>query len=428
MPPPAPVPGFCRNCLAARIGRDGRCQACESSRIISHAELFDLSIAHLDCDAFYAAIEKRDDPSLADRPVIVGGGPRGVVSTCCYIARTYGVRSAMPMFKALQACPDAVVIRPNMEKYAAVGREIRNRMEALTPLVEPLSIDEAFLDLSGTTRIHGFAPAQTLARLQQEIERDIGVSVSIGLSCNKFLAKIASDLDKPRGFSVIGKGEAVRFLARQPIRLIWGVGEATTARLEKDGLSTIGQLQSLDEQTLARRYGEIGLRLARLCRGEDPRPVQPLRQTKSVSSETTFARDIRDPKWLEDRLWELCETLSARMKSKNLAGRVVTLKLKTAGFKTLTRRARLDAPSNLARTAFGATRPLLAAAADGAAFRLIGVGYSDLSPADIDAPQPDLFERPDRKAAAQERAIDTIREKFGMSAIAAGRALRSRND
>ena len=427
MPEKTNKTGFCRDCLSERWAAGGRCLDCGSRRLIAHPEIFALSVAHLDCDAFYAAIEKRDNPALADRPVIVGGGARGVVSTCCYVARTYGVRSAMPMFKALKACPDAVVIKPNMAKYAEVGREVRRRMETLTPLVEPLSIDEAFMELAGTARVHAMAPAKALARLQNEIERDIGVTVSIGLSCNKFLAKIASDLDKPRGFSVIGSAEAASFLARRPIRLIWGVGEAMAARLEADGLTMIGQLQGLDEGALAKRYGEIGLRLARLSRGEDARPVVAHRETKSVSSETTFDRDMRDPKWLEDRLWELCETLSTRMKAKGLAGRVVTLKLKTADFKTLTRRATLDGPSNLARSAFAAARPLLAAAADGAAFRLIGIGYSDLSP-DADAAQSELFDRPEKKFAAQEKAIDKIREKFGDKAIAAGRTLRTDRD
>ncbi len=417
--------GFCLDCLAAGQHAAQHCTACGASRITTHPEIFELAIGHLDCDAFYAAIEKRDDPSLADKPVIVGGGVRGVVSTCCYIARTYGVKSAMPMFKALDACPNAVVIKPNMAKYAEAGRAVRKMMLAITPLVEPLSIDEAFMDLTGTTRVHGAPPAITLARLQQQVADELGVTASIGLSHNKFLAKIASDLDKPSGFSIIGKAETKEFLARQSISLIWGVGKAMTEKFEKDGLRTVGQLQQMDASTLGKRYGELGLRLARLSRGDDVRRVKPDRDTKSVSSETTFNSDIKDPQWLEDLLWELCEKVSARMKASGFEGRVVTLKLKTAGFKTITRRRTVGQPTNLARAAFAAAKPMLHEAAEGKAYRLIGVGYSDLATESDERPG-DLFGDDNEKIAAQEKAIDAIRGKFGRDAVKAGRSLRRR--
>jgi len=406
---------------------DRGCPACGGRRVLAHAELFALSIAHLDCDAFYAAIEKRDNPALADRPVIVGGGARGVVSTCCYVARTYGVRSAMPMFKARRACPEAVIIKPDMAKYAEVGRAVRRMMLDLTPLVEPLSIDEAFMDLTGTERLHGGPPALTLARLQARVERDLGVTASIGLSHNKFLAKMASDLDKPNGFAVIGKAETLDFLARQPVSMIWGVGKSFTAALERDGVTHVGQLQGMDEKTLAKRHGEMGLRLARLARGEDARAVKPERETKSLSSETTFDADVSDVQRLEDVLWELCEKVSARMKASGFEGRVVTLKLKTAGFKTVTRRRTLHEPANLARTAFAAARPLLHETAAGKAYRLIGVGFSDLTMAGAN-PSADLFGDAVRKMKAQEKAIDALRDKFGRDAVRAGRALRLRRD
>jgi DNA polymerase-4 len=415
---------LCRSCVSVVATESNRCPACGSRRITRHPELFQLTVAHLDCDAFYAAVEKRDDPSLRDRPVIVGGGKRGVVATCCYLARTYGVRSAMPMFQALKACPDAVVVKPNMAKYAAASRDVRTRMEAVTPLVEPLSIDEAFMDMSGTEKVHGMPPAAALARLQRQIERDVGVTVSIGLSHNKFLAKVASDLDKPDGFSVIGRAETIEFLATKPVSLIWGVGETTAEKLKADGLITIGQLQNLDEATLAKRYGELGLRLARISRGEDHRRVRTDREAKSVSSETTFNEDVRDLSVLEDRLWEQCERVSAAMKRKKFEGRVVTLKLKSADFRTVTRRTTLDEPSALARTAFAAARPLLGDAAPGGSWRLIGVGYSDLVPSK-GAPQPELFASPNARLEAQERAIDLVRSKFGDGAIAAGRSLRA---
>jgi DNA polymerase-4 len=417
---------FCRSCLAPIRRRTNHCEFCGGGAI-RHDELHELSIAHVDCDAFYAAIEKRDDPSLENRAVIVGGGVRGVVSTACYVARTYGVKSAMPMFKALKLCPDAVVIKPNMRKYAEAARQIRNMMEELTPLVEPLSIDEAFLDLQGTARLHGLAPAQSLARLQNVVRRDIGVTVSVGLSYNKFMAKIASDLDKPSGFSVLGRRDGPDFLARQPTRIIWGVGAAFAERLQRDGYQTVGDLASADPAVLARKYGETGLRLARLSRGEDSRSVRPVRETKSVSGETTFNEDIRDVARLEDVLWSLCERTSTRMKYQGLVGRTVTLKLKSADFRLTTRRATLDRPSNLARVAFRACLSLLKETARGEAFRLIGIGFSDLSEAK-DAPQTDLFGAPERRLAAQEAAIDEIRERFGTDAVKTGRGLRGEED
>ena len=274
--------------------RRPRCPACGSPRVLSHPELRSLSIAHLDCDAFYASVEKRDDPSLLDKPVIVGGRHRGVVSAACYVARIYGVRSAMPMFKALDACPHAVVIKPDMKKYAAVGGEIREMMRSITPQVEPLSIDEAFMDLSGTERLHRAPPAETLARLAKHVEETIRVTVSIGLSYNKFLAKVASDLDKPRGFHVIGQAEAIRFLAEQPVSILWGVGKTLQRKLIADGIRTIGDLQPFEETELMRRYGSIGQRLARFSQGRDNRRIEPGSVVKSVSNETTFDADISD--------------------------------------------------------------------------------------------------------------------------------------
>ncbi len=428
MPEKSKIPGFCRDCrqtLEAAAGAARfRCPACGSVRIAVHPEIFTLSIAHLDCDAFYAAIEKRDNPELEDLPVIIGGGVRGVVSTACYVARTYGVRSAMPMFKAREACPDAVIIKPNMAKYAEVGRAVRKMMLDLTPLVEPLSIDEAFMDLTGTSRVHGGPPAVTLAKLQARVKDELGVTASIGLSHNKFLAKMASDLDKPQGFSIIGKAETKSFLARQKVTMIWGVGAAMAAKLREDGIATIGQLQTMDAGTLAKRYGEMGLRLARLSQGDDARAVKPERETKSVSAETTFNEDHRDVNWLEDVLWELCEKVSARMKASGFEGRTVTLKLKTADFKTITRRTTLDAPANLARIAFAAAKPMLHEAAGGKAYRLIGVGFSGLSFASENAAAPDLFGDSNEKIAKAEKAIDALREKFGKDAVQAARVLR----
>jgi DNA polymerase-4 len=410
---------LCRDCLGHTASAAGRCRNCGRPRLVSHPELFALDIAHVDCDAFYAAVEKRDDPSLADRPLIVGGGHRGVVSTACYVARTYGVHSAMPMFKALQACPEAVVIPPDMAKYAAVGREVRGLMLALTPAVEPLSIDEAFLDLSGTQRLHGAPPAVVLARFQAEIERTIGITVSIGLSHNKFLAKIASDLDKPRGFAVIGRAETQSFLASRPVTAIWGVGRAMQERLARDGLTRIADLQKLDERKLAARYGAMGLRLARLSRGEDDRTVTPERQTKSISAETTFDSDLAEAGELLPVLRRLSERVSARLKADRLSGRLVVLKLKTGGFKLRTRNARLDGSTNLADRIFRAGRELLAKELDGTRFRLIGIGVADLADAEPSDPA-DLIDPGAAKRAKAESAMDEIRARYGRDRLALG--------
>lgn len=410
---------MCRDCGARIAPASARCPSCGSPRIVSHPELDRLTIAHIDCDAFYAAVEKRDNPDLQDQPVIVGGGQRGVVSTCCYIARIYGVRSAMPMFKALEACPDAVVIKPDMEKYGKVGREIRERMRALTPLVEPISIDEAFLDLTGTERLHKATACETLARFIREVEADIGISASVGLAPNKFLAKLASDLEKPRGFSVIGAAEAKSVLAAMPVGRIWGVGKVFQSKLQKDGIKTIGQLQTMDAADLARRYGSIGLRLAKLSQGDDDRTVTPERGAKSVSSETTFRTDISSFETLRPILRDLSEKVSARLKKSELSGRGITLKLKTADFRTVTRARHLPDPTQLADRIYAAGVALLEKETDGRRFRLIGIGVSDLEPADRADPA-DLVDRSAERRKHAELAVDKLRNKFGNSAVKLG--------
>ncbi|MGE0565482.1 MAG: DNA polymerase IV [Pseudolabrys sp.] len=409
------TPGFCRDCLA-EAGAGSRCIACGSPRVVRHAEIESLTIAHIDCDAFYATIEKRDDPSLADKPVIVGGGQRGVVSAACYIARTYGVRSAMPMFEAKRRCPHAVVVKPNMAKYAKTGRDVRKAMFDLTPLVEPLSIDEAFLDLTGTERLHGMSAAKALARFAQRVERDFGITVSVGLSGNKFLAKIASDLDKPRGFAVLSPTEAAAFLAPKPVSFIYGIGAASAARLAADGFRTIADLQRATEADLIDYYGEEGLRLARLARGHDTRRVNPERETKSVSSETTFMRDVSDFRPLEQYLWDLSEKVSSRLKASELAGVTVTLKLKTADFKIRTRSRTLAQPTHLASRIFAEGRAMLQKETGKTRFRLIGIGVSNLENHAGDA----LADFLDRRAADAEHAVDRLRKKFGRDAVVKG--------
>jgi DNA polymerase IV len=410
---------FCRDCLADTPAAATRCPGCRSPRLARHPELDRLGIAHVDCDAFYATIEKRDDPSLIDKPLIVGGGKRGVVAAACYVARTYGIRSAMPMFEALRRCPQAVVIKPNMAKYVEAGRAVRKAMRALTPLVEPLSIDEAFLDLTGTERLHGMSPAKVLARFAAQVERELGITVSIGLSANKFLAKIASDLDKPRGFAVLGETEAAAFLAPKPVGFIYGVGAVSAAKLAADGYRLIADLQRADQHDLMRRYGEEGARLWRLARGIDSRRVDPEQDTKSISAETTFDTDISDFRPLEQTLWTLTEKVSARLKANALAGSTVTLKLKSADFKLRTRARSLGAATQLAARIFGAGRELLKREVGATRFRLIGIGVSNLE----DATGDDLADLIDRRSAQAEHAVDKLREKFGRDAVVKGLAL-----
>lgn len=417
------MPALCKDCLTQFDGGT-RCPSCRSPRVVVHDELWDLSIAHMDCDAFYASVEKRDNPELRDKPVIIGGGKRGVVSTACYIARIRGVRSAMPMFQALKLCPDAVVVRPRMDAYAEASRAVRALMDELTPQIEPLSLDEAFLDLTGTTRLHGAPPAIMLARLVKRMKDELGLSGSIGLSHNKFLAKVASDLDKPRGFSVIGRAETVDFLRPKPVRLIWGIGPATQASLDKAGIHTIGDLHRWEKDQLTERFGQTGERLWHLARGEDFRRISPNAPVKSISKETTFFEDTSDPDVLDGHLWRLSEQVSARAKAKNKAGRVVTLKLKTKAFKTITKRQSLHQPTQMADTIYRVARSLYDAAGQTGPFRLIGVGISDLTSADDADREGDLLDPDAGRRANAERATDKIRAKFGSDAIKKGRALR----
>jgi DNA polymerase-4 len=418
------MPYLCRDCLSESL-TPGSCAGCSGTRIIGHAELHSLTIAHLDCDAFYASIEIRDDPNLLGKPVLVGGRHRGVVAACSYEARRFGIHSAMPMFEALKRCPEAVVIAPDMAKYTAAGRQVRRLMGALTPLVEPLSIDEAFLDLGGTEKIHGGSPARTLAALALRIKAEVGITASIGLSYNKFLAKVASDLDKPDGFAVIGRAEARDFLGRQPASLLWGVGKAMQKRLADDGLDRIAALQAVPEAELAARYGAIGARIARFVRGEDERRVDPSSVRKSLSAETTLDHDLAALEELSPILWALTEKVARGLKAESLAGRTVTLKLKTARFRLLTRSRTLADPTRSAEMIYRTVQPLLRGEAVGPAFRLIGVGVSGFAP--LEETEAGLFDfaDPDAQARAKlEDAVDDLRDRFGTQVIGKGRGLK----
>ena len=389
--------------------------------MIAHAELDRLVIAHLDCDAFYASVEKRDRPELRDVPVIVGGGHRGVVATACYVARQYGVGSAMPMFKALKACPDAVVIKPDFAKYKHESRRILGALANLTPLIQTLSLDEAWADLSGTERLNGGSPAWQLARLQKWIEDEVGLTVSIGLAPNRFLAKVASELDKPRGFSVIGS-EAQQLLAPRPVSILPGVGPIFGRTLRADGFDTIGRLAEADVRDLVKRYGDWGLRLHDLSHGRDSRPVDPEHDRKGMSAETTFNVDLTKAADLEAELWPLCEKLASKARRDGIAGRVVTLKMRRTDFRILTRRRTLADPVQTARTLFAEARTLLKPEL-GTPYRLIGIGMADL----VDAADvaPGLFAADRTRELTTETTIDRLRDRFGPGAVISGRSLKS---
>ena len=416
------MPSLCRKCFNT-FNEEGRCPRCSSPLVVSHSELFDLNIAHMDCDAFYASVEKRDNPDLADKPVIIGGGRRGVVSTACYIARIRGVKSAMPMFKALEKCPDAVVIRPRMKIYAEISQQIRAMMNDITPLVEPLSLDEAFMDMSGTHKLHGAPPAVMLAKLMDRISDNLGLTGSIGLSHNKFLAKIASDLNKPNGYSIIGEAETSSFLKDKSIRLIWGVGASTQKSLEKSGIRTFLDLLRWDRKDLVSKFGSMGDRLWFLARGQDARVVSNSDRIKSISNETTLNENTSNMRVLEGHLWRLCEKVSSRAKSKGLAGTIMILKLKSSNHKIITRRVTLRDPTYLADVLFRSTYPLMEAAIENGPFRLVGAGLSGLCLASQAQREPELLDDGVLNRIKVERVTDEIREKFGDEAMIKGRSL-----
>ena len=417
------MPCLCRDCLT-QFDTGHRCPGCRSPRVARHDELRTLSIAHMDCDAFYASVEKRDDPALADKPVIIGGGRRGVVSTACYVARIRGVRSAMPMFQALKLCPEAVIIKPRMQAYVDVSRAIRTMMEELTPAIEPLSLDEAFLDLTGTEKLHGVPPAVMLAHLVQRMQQELGLTGSIGLSHNKFLAKIASDLNKPRGFSVIGKADTAAFLRDKPIRMIWGVGQTTQSNLEAAGIHNFSDLLRWEKADLSLRFGSIGDRLWHLARGQDRRRISAHAPVKSISNETTFAEDTADPDILDGHLWRMAEKVADRAKAKHLAGTVIVLKLKRKDHSLITRRKALRDATQLADKIYRTTRALFDQVEHKGPFRLLGAGLSQLCPEANAERSEDLLDPNAGKRGRAERATDAIRARFGAEAILKGRALR----
>ena len=410
---------ICRDCFDVSMEISEICKKCHSPRTLSHKEISKLYIAHIDCDAFYASVEKRDDPILQNKPVIVGGGNRGVVSTACYIARTKGIKSAMPMYKAKELCPEAVVIKPNMKKYKDVSREIREIMKKLTPIIEPISLDEAFLDLKGTYRLHKKVPALILVELVKEIKIKTGINVSVGLSFNKYLAKVCSDLDKPKGFSIIGNSEAIAFLKDKPVNLLWGIGNKFKKRLNSEGIINIGQIQKMQDKELVKRYGAIGYHIYQLSRGQDTRKIKPNRKIKSVSHETTFQKDTNNKRELERVLNNLSRKVSDRSKLLGIGGKTVNLKLKTKDFKLITRSKTFSDPTQLHVRIYKTAKELLYNHLNSSKYRLIGVGISELTEeklCDLDS-LIDLKSNNDKKI---EVALSKLRNKFGDNIITKG--------
>ena len=380
---------LCRDCCALVDVGDAACARCGGTRLVVHAEIAELGIAHIDCDAFYASVEKRDRPELARQPTIIGhAGGRGVVVTACYIARAFGVRSAMPMFEARARCPEAIVIAADMAKYKRVSEAIRAILRTATSTIEPLSLDEAYLDLT-VERRQG-APAAALAAIAARVEREVGITVSIGLSYNKFLAKLASDLHKPRGFSLVGRAEAKAFLAPLSVRKIHGVGAVTARRMEASGLRTAADLQALSKAELTARFGKLGERLALYAQGNDDRRVTPDRPMKSVSAETTLARDTGSRDELGAIAGRLSERVAAELVVRGVAANSVTLKLKTSDFRILTRSRRLAYPTQRASVLRACLAAMIDKEADGRRFRLIGVGVGGVGSA-VGADPADLF-------------------------------------
>jgi len=412
---------LCRDCFWT--GDDGprRCPACGSPRMLAHAELATLSMAHLDCDAFYASVEKRDRPELGASRRSLGAGRAGWVPTAGSSARWSAVRAAMPMLKARAWGPQAVILPPEFAKFRAESKRIFDKVRALTPLVQPLSLDEAWIDLSGTERLHGAPPAMMLARLQAEIEAEIGLTVSIGLAANKFMAKIASEIDKPRGFSVVGGAESQAFLAPRPVRILPGVGPVMADSLEKAGFRTVGDIAAADLKELDDRCGQHGLHLHRLAQGQDARVVNPDQSRKTISAETTFNSDLCDTGALGDRLWPLGGKVARQVRAEGVAGRVASLKLRTPDFRIITRRRTLPVPTQTARTLFTVARELLAAEPAGRSYRLIGAGLSDFVAAG--AAEGDFFAEAETRRLKSETAVDALRAKFGKGAVVTGRAL-----
>jgi len=385
-------------------------------------------IIHLDMDAFYASVEERDRPELAGRPVVVGGSPekRGVVSAANYAARRFGVHSAMPAATARRLCPQAVFLSGRMEHYADVSRAIREIFHRYTPLVESLSLDEAFLDVSGSTQL--FGPAVEIARkIKREIRDELRLVASAGVAPNKFLAKIASDLEKPDGFVVVDPDRIREFLDPLPIERIWGVGRQGSKVFHRLGVHTVGRLRQLPLDTLEDHFGNSAEHFWRLARGIDDRPVVPDRDAKSISHETTFEADIADAGVLRAWLLELTEQVARRLRRHGLRGRIVQLKVRFSDFRTITRSQKLSEPTDVTAELWRIASEMLATRLPpgGGPVRLLGMGVSGIDRSQLS--QGLLFDRQDReKQTKLDEVADQLNDRFGSSALRRGSSLERR--
>jgi DNA polymerase-4 len=380
------------------------------------------AILHVDMDAFYAAVEQRDDPAIRGKPVVVGArSARGVVAAASYESRKFGIRSAMSMMDALRRCPDAIVVPPRFAVYAEVSREVFAIFHRFTPLVEGLSLDEAFLDVTASRTLYGSGTA-IAERIRRAIVETTSLTASAGVATSKFVAKIASDVNKPDGLTVVEGGTEAAFLAPLPIERMWGVGPKAAERLHSEGLPTIGDLARAPRGTLERALGRWGLVVSELARGEDTREVVPGEASKSVGAEETFERDLRETDALERELLAQCARVAARLVDAGLFGSVVTVKVKYGDHRLCTRQAKLPEPAADTDALFAIARVLLAKVPDVVrGVRLTGVAVSDLT---THAPLPGLFDLPSRgRGDRLERATQSLRERFGEGAITRARLL-----
>ncbi|MHC4662117.1 MAG: DNA polymerase IV [Planctomycetota bacterium] len=381
-----------------------------------------LSIMHVDMDAFYASVEERDEPSLKGKPVVVGGSAegRGVVSAANYVARKYGIHSAMPAGRAKRLCPHAVFIKPRIRYYSTVSEHIFRIFRDYTPLIEPLSLDEAFLDVSGCERLLGDA-VKIGREIQNRVRGELGLSSSVGIAPNKYLAKLASDLKKPNGFVVIPEESKLDILGPLAVSRLWGIGKVAQERLDKAGLHTIGQIRELSIKQLAAMFGVWGEKLYYLARGEDTREVVPEHEAKSISHETTFHKDISNRQELIDILLDVADNLAARIRRHNLWGRTLTLKVRYHDFRRITRSKSLPAPTQHTLEIYNAAKCLLInkVSIPGGGVRLLGIGLSNLTTAP--AFQKDLFGAcDDEQEKLVDAVVDVIRNEFGRDAISRG--------
>ncbi|MBD3426734.1 MAG: DNA polymerase IV [Candidatus Omnitrophica bacterium] len=384
-------------------------------------------IVHVDMDAFFASVEQRDDPSIKGRPVIVGADPkkgagRGVVAACSYEARKYGIHSAMPISTAYKKCPKAVFLRPDSSKYSAVSREVFAILENFTPEIEPISIDEAFMDITGSFHLFG-TPEGTCRKIKQEIRRKTALTASIGLAPNKMTAKIASEVGKPDGLVIVKPGRVLDFLHPLPVGRLWGIGEKTLSVLESVGIRTIGDLAAKGEEELEDLFGKNGRHMYLLSSGMDGRSVETTEVIKSISNEHTFEEDATDNQVMFDTLMHLSEKVSRRMRRSGLKGRTVTLKIRFSNFKTYTRSHTLDQATNYVDDIYGkALEKIQEFDTSRRAVRLLGVKVSNLTD---DSWRSDLFRGTDEEALKKERlhrALDRIMEKYGSGAVRRRRA------